>query len=99
MLNYQHLDGETPYAATHGIYVRKDAVEADVKADTVPDVLARRVLSVRGFNTRKLMVEADVVEGTDLAEKLDSLLDNTEIDFIHIHNAKPGCFAAMATRT
>jgi hypothetical protein len=43
-------------------------------------------------------VEADVVEGGKLAEKLEELFANIDIEFVHIHNAKQGCFAAMATR-
>ncbi len=98
LLNYQHLDGSTPYAASHAIYVRKNAKQAHVMADRVPEVLSRRLLSVRGFNRQNLMVEADVINGQDLAEKLEELLSNAEIDFFHIHNAKQGCFAAKATR-
>ncbi|MCK8464049.1 DUF1203 domain-containing protein [Aliiroseovarius sp. S1339] len=98
LLSYQHLGGSTPFAATHAIYVRKDATQAHVDIDEVPAVLARRVLSVRGFNKQKMMVDADVVNGDDLAQSLNKLFENTEIEFVHIHNAKQGCFAAMATR-
>lgn len=98
LLNYQHLEGDTPYAATHAIYVRKDAIQAHIDAGEVPASLAQRVLSVRGFDKRSLMVEADVVDGQELAEKLEELFANPEIEFIHIHNAKQGCFAAKVTR-
>ncbi len=98
LLNYQHLEGETPYEATHAIYVRKDAMQAHIDAGKVPAVLSQRVLSVRGFDKQNMMVEADVVNGPELGEKLEELFANAEIEFIHIHNAKQGCFAAKATR-
>ena len=98
LLNYQHLEGATPYAASHAIYVRKDAVQAEVEVGEVPVVLSSRLMSVRGFNKQDLMVEADVVQGGKLAEKLEELFANIDIEFVHIHNAKQGCFAAMATR-
>lgn len=98
LINYQHLEGATPYAASHAIYVRKDAVQADLEVGEIPKVLSNRLMSVRGFNGLDLMVEADVIEGSKLAEKLEDLFANIEIEFVHIHNAKQGCFAATATR-
>jgi Protein of unknown function (DUF1203) len=98
LLNYQHLSGKSPYAASHAIYVRKDARQAQVKPGEVPEVLSSRLLSVRGFNRQQLMVEADVIDGQDLAAKLETLFSNIEVDIVHIHNAKQGCFAAKATR-
>ena len=98
LLNYQHLEGNTPYAASHAIYVRKDAQQAHLKPGQVPQVLSSRLLSVRGFNQHNLMVEADVVSGQELATKLEALFLNADIDVVHVHNAKQGCFAAKATR-
>lgn len=98
LLNYQHLEGNTPYAASHAIYVRKDAQQVHLKPGQVPQVLSSRLLSVRGFNQQKLMVAADVIGGQELATKLEALFLNADIDVVHVHNAKQGCFAAKATR-
>jgi Protein of unknown function (DUF1203) len=98
LLNYAHLQGTTPYAASHAIYVRKGAAQAQPLPDTVPEVLARRFLSVRAFDAHNLMVTADVTNGTSLAALLDDLFATSEVDFVHVHNAKQGCFAARATR-
>ena len=64
------FDGNTPCAATHAIYLRKEAIQAQVEVGDVPQVLARRLLSARGFNTQNLMVNAEVVDGSNLAENL-----------------------------
>lgn len=98
LLNHAHVTGATPYAAAHAIYVREGAVRAQVPVGVVPDVLARRLLSVRGFNAHQMMVEADVVEGRDLAQTLDAFFTDPAIACVHIHNAKQGCFAAKAVR-
>lgn len=63
LMNYQHLDGKTPYASSHAIYVRKDAQQAQMKPGQVPQVLSRRLLSIRGFNQQNLMIKADVIDG------------------------------------
>lgn len=98
LVNYRHLEGTTPYAASHAIYVRKDAPQARLGVGEVPMVLAMRLLSVRGFNKQNLMVEADVIDGACLAERLKEMFAKKEIEFVHIHNARQGCFAAKATR-
>lgn len=98
LFNYQHLDGNTPYAASHAIYVRRNAKQANLLPGRVPEVLSRRLLSLRGFNRSKLMVEADVIDGQELAAKLTAMFSNAEIDMVQVHNAKQGCFAASATR-
>ena len=98
LVNYQHLTGASPYAASHAIYVRKGVQQAYPAPDQVPQVLSRRLLSVRGFDAQGLMQDADVVDGMVLDTKLDQMFGNPAISFIDIHNAKQGCFAAKATR-
>jgi hypothetical protein len=98
LLNYRHLDGNTPYAASHAIYVRKDAEEARPLPGEVPAVLERRLLSVRAFDDQNLMVAADVIDGKGLASVLDAFFADAAVAFIHVHNARQGCFAARVTR-
>ena len=98
LLNHQHLVANSPYASAHAIYIRRDAIEAHPETGDVPEVLASRLLSVRAFDADHMMLDADVVEGTDLARKLESMFEDPDVDIIHIHNARQGCFAAKATR-
>jgi Protein of unknown function (DUF1203) len=98
LLNYQHLQGNTPYAASHAIYVRKNADQAQPMPDSVPTCLSTRLLSVRAFDSDKQMVTADVIDGADLAACLRDLFTNETIDFIHLHHARQGCFAASVSR-
>ena len=98
LVNHQHLSGNSPYDAAHAIYVRKNAAQAQPAAGMVPDVLACRLLSVRGFDAECMMRDADVVDGKNLAAKLEEMLANPDIAFVDIHNAKQGCFAAKAVR-
>jgi hypothetical protein len=98
LLNYEHQPNNTPYRATHAIFVRKGAVQAMPDVNTVPDVLASRLLSIRGFDDAHNMRVADVVDGVELAAALDEMFGTVGVDYIHIHNAKQGCFAARVTR-
>ena len=98
LLNYQHLDVSSPYAAKHAIYVRQDAEQAFPAPGTVPDILSSRLLSVRAFDETGEMVEADIVEGADLARQLTAFFMSAKVEFADIHAAKRGCFMARAER-
>ncbi len=45
-----------------------------------------------------MMIAADVVDGEELQNTIETFFADTEVDYIHLHNAKPGCFAAKVTR-
>ena len=98
LLNHTHLSEDTPYQASHAIYVRKSAVQAAPKPGEVPDVLTRRLLSVRLFDAQHMMIEADVVDGAGVAATLDNAFESPDVAYVHLHNAKQGCFAAAVTR-
>ena len=41
-----------------------------------------------------MMVDADVLDGKGLASPLERAFENAAVDYVHLHFAKPGCFAA-----
>ena len=98
LVNFEHQPQNTPYRASHAIFVRENAEQALPKAGEVPEVLASRLMSVRAFDRRHHMIAADVVEGATLHVAIPEMLRSTEVSYLHLHNAKPGCFAARVTR-
>lgn len=98
LTNFSHLDEHSPYRASHAVYVRKGCKQAAPKPGEVPAVLAKRLLSVRAYACDHMMTHADVVDGKTLADSLRLMFSEPEVDYVHIHNAKQGCFAAKATR-
>lgn len=99
LVNYTHLDdARSPYRSSHAIYVREGATAAYDATDEIPEVLRRRLLSVRAFDKGSMMVTADVIDGERLRDWIASTFDNAAVDFIDVHNAKPGCFAARVRR-
>ncbi len=93
LVNYQHQDADTPYRSSHAIYVREGATEA-WKGDRLPDVMRRRLLSLRGFSAEGMMVEADVIDGQAAETVIERIFNNSDVDYIHAHYARPGCYAA-----
>ncbi|MEM7488951.1 MAG: DUF1203 domain-containing protein [Pseudomonadota bacterium] len=98
LANHVHQPANTPYRASHAVYVRKGASPSRPAPGTVPDVLARRVLAVRGFDADGMMHAAEIVDGTALAAALEGMLSDDRVAYAHIHFAARGCFAARATR-
>jgi hypothetical protein len=57
-----------------------------------------RLLSVRAYDQAAMMREAKVVEGRALEETIRELLRESEVAYLHLHNAAPGCFNCVVQR-
>lgn len=99
LLNHEHLPANNPYRSRHAIFVREGAGAAGVYRDAVPEQLAIRLLSVRAFDGDDMMIDADVIEGSDLDALIGRFFANPATAYLHVHNAKRGCFAARVDRT
>jgi hypothetical protein len=92
LLSYEPFLGASPYAGPGPIYIH----ERDCKpfaGEGLPEQLTRRLLSVRAYDERHMLVDAEVTEGAELEAVADRLLGG-EAAYLHVHNARPGCFAA-----
>jgi hypothetical protein len=98
LLNYEHLAVSSPYRARFAIYVRESAQTAKPAVNEIPDVLRTRLLSLRAFDRDGMMVDADVAQGSEIEPVIARMLAQPAVEFIHAHNAKPGCFAARIDR-
>jgi hypothetical protein len=98
LLNYEHLPLATPYRSSHAIYVRESARERYDRVGCIPESLRVRILSVRAFDDSGMMIDADVVSGTEVEHAIERLLRDPRAAYLHLHNAKPGCYAARVER-
>ena len=60
LLNYLHQPADTPYRASHAIFVREWAETPYRAVDEIPDVLRIRPISLRAFDASGDMVDADL---------------------------------------
>lgn len=98
LLNYEHQAGHTPYRASHAIYVCRSSGEPFDAVDVLPEVILKRLVSVRAFDERHMMIDADVVDGPDAAALFEKLLANPEASYLQVHNARRGCYSARVER-
>lgn len=98
LLNFEHLPADSPYRAAHAIYVRQGAVQARPAVDETPALFRTRLLSLRAYDQAGMMTAAEVVHGSVLEPALEAMLADPAAAYLHIHNAKPGCYAARVDR-
>jgi len=98
LVNFEHLPVSNPYRSRYAVYVREGATDRATYRDEVPHQLASRLLSVRRFGTDDMLLAGEVIEGNGLDALLRDWLADPATGFVHVHNAKPGCFAAEVWR-
>ncbi|MGA2491622.1 MAG: DUF1203 domain-containing protein [Roseiarcus sp.] len=98
LLNHVCQPADTPYRASHAIFVREGAAAAYNRVDEVPAVMRARLLSLRAFDADGMMVDADVVDGAAIEPLIARLLANADVSYIHAHYAKRGCYSGRIDR-
>jgi hypothetical protein len=97
LVHYEHQPANTPYRASHAVYVREGATETG-STDGVPESLRVRLISLRAFDAGHLMIDADIAEGEDLDGLIHRFFANPATAYLHAHYAKRGCYAARIDR-
>ena len=98
LLNYEHQAADSPFNSRHAIYVRENARQLIPAANEVPAMFLSRLVSIRVFDSEHFMTAADVVKGPELERAIPALFKKPGSEYIHLHNALPGCFLAKAVR-
>lgn len=100
LTNHRHLDvSGSPYRADGPIFVRQAGIQAEPITGAIPDMLRRRLLSLRVYDAQALMIDADVLNGEDLDARLRAVLLDPAVAQVHLHTARRGCYLARATRS
>lgn len=98
LLNWRHLDVDTPYRSDGPIFVREAALASFEARNQIPEQQRSRLLSVRGYDAAGWMHAAEVVEGVELEPLVARMFADPRIAFLHVHNARRGCYACRIDR-
>jgi len=98
LLAFDHQPAHSPYRASGPIFVREAARAAADIVDSLPEVLNDRLISVRAYDGEDLMVDAEVIPGSDAIAVTERFFSRDDVSYIHLHNAKRGCYAARVDR-
>jgi hypothetical protein len=97
LVSHDPFEGTSPYRCASPIFLHRETCVRE-SADTLPEQLTGRRLSVRAFDADEMMVDAALIEGHDLAATIVDLLANADVQRLHIHNEPRGCYAASVHR-
>jgi hypothetical protein len=98
LLPVTYHDVRSPYRATGPIYVRRDAETARLAVNEIPYMLTHRLLSVRGYDREGILLDAAVVNGAELEATIRGMFAAPAAEYLHIHNARPGCYDCRVVR-
>lgn len=98
LLPYVHQPAASPYRASGPIYVRRGAIRRTLAVGEVPDCVARRLMSVRAYDAEHMIVAAEVCEGAHIAPEIERQFADGRVAYLHLHNAKRGCFSCRVDR-
>jgi hypothetical protein len=98
LLPYEHQPAASPYRSSGPVFVRRGARQSQLPPGVVPPYVSRRLISLRAYDVSNMMIDANVCEGMAVAEELERTFANSEVAYVHLHNAKRGCFSCLASR-
>ena len=97
LVNYEHHAVESPYRMRFAIFVREGDETYD-KVNEIPKQFLNRKLAVRSFDRGGMMVDNKLVDGQDIEPVIEKLFAPSNVDYLHLHFAAAGCYAAKVER-
>jgi len=79
--------------------VRRGAQQRTLAPGEVPPYVTRRLISMRAYDAGHMMVAATVCEGPEVADEIVARFVDPDVAYVHLHNAKQGCFSCLAVRS
>ena len=98
LLSYNHHNVDSPYRASGPVFVRENAFTAHPKVNEIPEMIKCRLLSVRAYDSGAMLLNSEIVDGKNLEEYIDKIFADRRVKYLHLHNARPGCFNCRVER-
>ena len=98
LFTFRHQAATSPYAASGPIFIRRAATQTFDAVNVIPDQQRRRLLSVRAYDARDTIVDAEVAPGTELETLIERFFADPRVAYLHVHNARRGCYACRVDR-
>jgi hypothetical protein len=98
LLPFLHQPANSPYRASGPIFVRRGSRRTMRPAGELPAYVTSRLMSVRAYDAADLIVDAEVCEGRDLRAQIARMFGRDDVAYLHLHNARRGCYACRVAR-
>ena len=98
LLNHAHQTNPgSPYRSAGPIFVSRSATTGSYR-DELPPMLRDRLLSLRAYDAKAFIVDAEVAVGGDVVRLIERFLADPKVAHVDAHFARRGCFAARIKR-
>lgn len=99
LLNYEHQPADTPFRASHAIFVNEKARATRRTVGALPGALtARDAVSLRAFRADGMMIDAGFAPQGEVEAAIARFFANAEVDYLHAHTVGWGCYLARIDR-
>ena len=98
LVPFKHHDVSSPYRASGPIIIRRGAGTATPAVNEIPVMFTHRLLSLRAYDAAAMLVGAEIITGRELEIAIRNFLANDTVNYLHIHNARPGCYNCRVVR-
>lgn len=98
LINHIYQPANTPYFGTHAIYLWEGCTQQGIYVNALPEVMTARLLSLRAYDERHFIRQADICEGKFAEQLIHLFFADPLISYIQIHNAKRGCYSCCVER-
>jgi hypothetical protein len=97
LVGYQHQKAHSPYDAGGPIFVRESARDTFDRVGELPPVFNGRLLAVRAYDADGMMIHAEVVD-SDPRALFAQFFADPATRYLHVHNARRGCYSCRVER-
>lgn len=98
LLSNAHQPATSPYRASGPIFIKRGVEQRKLSLGEVPSYVTKRLMSVRAYDSKDNIVEASVCDGIAVGDELTKYFRSSDVAYIHLHNAKRGCFSCQVNR-
>ena len=98
LLNYEHQHAASPYRSSYAIYVSEAATKTRRLVDELPGVFRGRPLALRAYDEAGMLVDAELTDWDGVRAVIERQFADPHAAYLHVHNARPGCYAARIDR-
>lgn len=98
LASFSPFRGHGPYRATGPIFVHPSCAPHE-PTDELPEILRARPLSLRAYDAGERLLVGALTEGGRLTADVERLLTDPEVAELHVHFARPGCYACRIVRS
>ena len=99
LVSFDPFRVDSPYRSAGPIFLHVNSCSPTVSINQMfPIQLTCRQLSVRCFDSQAMMIDAALIQGTELEATLNGFFDSETTSYVDVHNAVRGCWAVRVER-